>query len=272
RRLLDAAATGGRVLVVGGGFIGVEVSAAARALGCAVTVIERRPRLLEEQIGDLAGQVVATTLADLGVDLRLGLRVHAFGGDDRGRLQTAQLDDGAALDIHTAVIGMGVVPATGWLDGTPAIRRPGLLCDRYCMVRGLPTDAPVAAAGDVARWPSPVFDDREIEVGHWSNAREQAETAAHNVLAAPAQRRPYVQVPTFWSDIADLKLRSVGLPALADEVTVVGGSISSGRMLLGYTRRGRQVGALSINQPAQLPAYHRMIAEHTRLDLLAGRA
>ncbi|MGL5816692.1 MAG: NAD(P)/FAD-dependent oxidoreductase [Phycicoccus sp.] len=268
-RLLDAAATGGRVLVAGGGFVGVEVAAAARALGCAVTVIERQAGLLAGQLGDLAGRVIATKLAELGVEMHVGRRVLGFDGDDDGRLRAAQLDDGSAPAAHTAVVGMGAVPETGWLRGTPAILRPGLLCDQYCIVRGLPAQTPVAAAGDVACWPSPVFDRREIEVGHWSNARDQAEVAADNLLAAPAQRRPYTQVPTFWSDVADLKVRSVGLPALADDATVVSGSVESGRVLLGYTRRGRPVGAVSIDHPARLPAYHRMIAEHARLDLPA---
>ncbi|UFN45172.1 NAD(P)/FAD-dependent oxidoreductase [Nocardioides okcheonensis] len=268
-RLFDAAATGGQVLVVGGGFIGVEVSVAARALGCAVTVIEQQSHLLSGQIGELAGQVIATKLHDLGIGVRLGRRLLGFGGDADDRLRVAHLDDGSTLDAHTAVIGLGVVPATEWLRGTDAVLRPALSCDQHCMVHGLPTETPIAAAGDVARWPSPVFDQQQIEVGHWSNAREQGEVAAHNLLVAPEQRRPYVQVPTFWSDIADLRLRSVGLPALGDDVTVVSGSIASGRVLLSYTRRGRQVGAISINQPAQLPAYHRMIAEHAQLDLLA---
>ncbi len=261
RRLLVAARSGGRVLVAGGGFIGVEVAAAARALGCAVTVVEQQSRLLAGQVGALAGEVIGATLADLGVQLLLGRRVAALDGDGRGRLGSARLDDGRVLDAHTVVVGLGARPQTRWLRGTGATLRPGLLCDENCMVRGLPPGTPVAAAGDVARWPSPVFDGEEISVGHWSNAREQAETAAHNLLVAPEQRRPYAQVPTFWSDVADLRLRSVGLPALADRSEVVSGSLASRRVLISYTRRGRQVAAVAINQPARLPAYHRMIAE-----------
>lgn len=258
RRRLDDPGTR-HVVIAGGGFIGAEVAHAAARRGHHVTVIEQQSGLLHSQLGDLAGATVHAALVAAGVTIRTGTTVVGFDGDGSARLRTVHTGDGTALPADLAVAGLGMIPATGWLAGTAAVLTPHLVCDQYSAVRELGADGRVVAAGDVTRWPHPVFGGRPISVGHWSNAREQADIASHNVLH-PDHPRPHAHIPTFWSDIGTLKIRSIGLPQTADEVTVLDGDPVSGRYLAAYTLAGTLVGAVSINRPRLLPVLHRQIA------------
>ncbi|RKN38234.1 NAD(P)/FAD-dependent oxidoreductase [Micromonospora endolithica] len=272
RRLAIAAADQQRVLIAGGGFIGAEIAHAAATLGCHVTLVEQQAQLLGQQLGVPVGNSIASTLADAGVTVRTGTTLAAFDGDNHHRLIAARTTDGTTIPADLAVIGLGMLPATAWLRGSGAVLRPHLLCDRYSAVAGMDPDGRIVAAGDVTCWPNPVFDHRRTAVGHWSNAREQADNAAHNLLAAPADRLPYAHVPTFWSDIGPLKIRSVGMPDRADSVTIIDGSLPGRRFLAAYAHGDRLVGAVSVNRPRHLATMHRLIAAQApiqRLDELS---
>ncbi len=263
---LDACDAGDRVVVAGGGFIGAEVAAAAAARGLRVVLLERRTALLAAQAGALVGDTVAATLTGLGATVHTATPVAGFDGDRTGRVAAVRTADGRRFPATVVVLGLGVVPATGWLAGSGATLRPHLLCDRHCLVPGPALAGRVAAAGDVAMWPGPVLDDRHLAVGHWSNAREQADVAARNLLAEPADRVPYAHVPTFWSDIGPLRIRSVGVPGAGDRVTVVEGSVADGSYLAVHTRADRVVAGVSVNRPRRLPALRRLISGRTPYD------
>ena len=251
RRAFD---DGGRVAVVGAGFIGSEVAATARERGLDVTLIEAAPVPLVRAVGEEMGRVCAALHDDHGVDLRLGAGVEGFEGS--GRVQRVRLSDGTAVDADVAIVGVGVAPSTGWLESSGLALRDGVVCDATCAA-----SAPgVYAAGDVARWRNPLFDD-EMRVEHWTNATEQGRAAALNLLAGPADATPFAPVPYFWSDQYGVKIQLVGHVRPDDEVRVVHGSIDDRRLVALYRRGARLVGALGFDRPGLVMACRRLTAE-----------
>ncbi|MET0902815.1 MAG: FAD-dependent oxidoreductase [Acidimicrobiales bacterium] len=246
-----------RVAVVGAGFIGAEVAATCRGLGIDVSLIEALPVPLERGLGPEMGAVVAEVHRDHGVDVRLGVGVVLIEGGDR--VERIRLTDGAVLDIDLVVIGIGVTPNTGWLEGSGLTIDNGVLCDATC------TAAPgVVAAGDVARWPNPRFDE-VMRVEHWDNAIAMGTHAARSLLAGEAAQ-PYDPIPWFWSDQYDRKIQLAGRAAADDRVEVVAGSVDERRFVAFYGREGRVVGVLGMNQPAKVMRWRALIEERASWD------
>ncbi len=145
-----------------------------------------------------------------------------------------------AADV--VVVGIGVTPETGWLEGSGLELRDGVVCDAMCQ-----TSAPgVYAAGDIARWPNELFGG-EMRIEHWSNAADQAHAAARNMLAEPGEGKPYTPVPYFWSDQYDATIQLLGHPHPSDEVRVVQGSIDERKFVALYRRGERLTGALGLS-------------------------
>jgi NADPH-dependent 2,4-dienoyl-CoA reductase/sulfur reductase-like enzyme len=241
-----------RVLVVGAGFIGAEVAATARGHGLDVTLLEALPVPLQRGLGEQMGMVMADVHRDHGVDLRLTTGVEGFVDDGHGRVAAVQLTDGATIDADVVVVGVGVAPNTGWLEGSGLRLDNGVVCDETCLA------APgVVAAGDVARWPNRRFDE-VMRVEHWDNAQDQGAHAARTLLG---QSAPYEPVPWFWSDQYDRKIQLAGRSGPGDEVKVVDGSIDERRFVALYGRAGRLVGVLGFNRPAMVMKYRRQIAD-----------
>ena len=246
RAALDA--TPRRVVVVGAGFIGAEVAATCRERGLDVTLVEALEVPLERAIGGTIGALTAEIHRDHGVDVRLGVGVDRFEG--RGRVERVHLVDGSEIEADVVVVGVGVVPNTGWLDGSGLRIDDGVVCDATCLA------APgVVAAGDVARWPSPRFD-RALRVEHWDNAIAMGEHAARRLLG---ETGVYDPVPWFWSDQYDRKIQLAGIAAGADEMQVVDGSLADRRFAAIYRRGDRIVGVLAMNRPRQVATYRPLI-------------
>lgn len=254
---------GGRLLVIGAGFIGSEISATARGAGLPVTLVEPQPQPLRRAVGEAAGGFVATLHRRAGVDLRTSTTVLSLTGDRK--LTGARLSDGTDVNAAVAVLALGSLPSTDWLTGSGLCIEGGVLWDRHARaLRQDGTPAPaVVAAGDVTRWPHPWAKNPGITLGHWSNAAEQAETAARSLLnpEAPADYRP---VPSFWSDQYDVKFRSVGLPALADSVDVRENDPDARRLDIAYYQQGRLIGALTGNRVGRIAAYREQLAAELR--------
>ena len=260
--LRAALARGPRVLVVGAGFIGAEVAATCRARGLEVAMVEPLPAPLARGVGPEIGRVVEALHRDHGVDVRCGVGVTAFEGD--GRVERAVLSDGSRLEADLAVIGIGMEPEVEWLAGSGLELRDGVVCDET-----LATRAPgVVAAGDVARWPNPLFGE-EMRVEHWTNAVEQAEAAARRLLGS---RQPFAPVPYFWSDQYDRKLQFAGRARPDDELHLVQGSFAERRFVALYARAGRLVGVLGMNRPAAVIRYKRAIADGLSLEAATAAA
>ncbi|HWO94330.1 MAG TPA: FAD-dependent oxidoreductase, partial [Dehalococcoidia bacterium] len=250
---------GPRVAVVGAGFIGAEVAATARERGLDVTLIEAFPVPLVRAIGEEMGRICATLHFDHGVDVRLGVGVEAFGGT--GRLERVLLSDGTAVEADVAIVGIGVMPNTQWLESSGLELRDGVVCDAYCQA-GAPG---VYAAGDVARWYNPLFEE-EMRVEHWTNAAEQGRAAALNLLAGAEKSTEYSPVPYFWSDQYGLTLQFVGHHGPGDEVEVVHGSPDERKFVALYRRGDRLVGAFGMAWSRIVMRYSSLIAKRATWD------
>lgn len=243
------------LLVVGAGFIGGEVASSAAALGLPVTLVEREDAPLAGVLGAEVGAFLAGLHRASGVDLRLGTTVERFLTDSAG-IAGALLSDGTRVDAAVCVLALGALPNTEWLRSSGVQLDRGVVCRADLRVAGVSN---AVAAGDVARWPHPLFGAELVSVGHWTNALEQAAVAARNLLAAPHEREPFAAVPTFWSDLHGCRLRSVGLPGLAHDACTLEGSIDDGEFVMGYHRRGTLIGAFAVNMNRRLPRYRRLV-------------
>ena len=248
-----------RVVVIGAGFIGSEVAATCRGRGLEVTVLEMLPVPLARRVGPVIGETCGALHRDHGVDLRCGVAVAGFEGGDR--VEQVRLADGTAIDADLVVVGVGVVPKTGWLEGSGLALDDGVVCDDTCLA------APgIVAAGDIARWPNPLFDGESMRVEHWTNATEQGVAAALRLLAGKASGEAFAPVPFVWSDQYDVKIQIVGSIHGDDEVVVADGSLDERRFVALFGRGGRLVGALGFSRPRLVMQYRRMIAERASWD------
>ncbi|HET9691092.1 MAG TPA: FAD-dependent oxidoreductase [Acidimicrobiales bacterium] len=241
--------TGPRVAVVGAGFIGLEVASSCRDLGLDVTVVEAARVPLELALGATIGARVAGRHRDAGVRLETGVAVADVIGT--GRVEALELGDGRRIAADVVVVGIGVAPATSWLDGSGVDLDDGVRCDsRLRVLRGGRPMPEVVAAGDVARWQHPVTG-RPVRVEHWTNAVEQGDAAARTLLGGDAAP-PFAPVPYFWSDQLGAKLQMLGTTDPGDEVAVLDDDGTGSRWLAAYGRDGRTVAAVGSSRAAKL--------------------
>jgi NADPH-dependent 2,4-dienoyl-CoA reductase/sulfur reductase-like enzyme len=228
--------------------------------GLHVTVLEALPAPLVRGLGPVLGGVCGALHRDHGVDLRLGVGVAGFDGTTR--VERVRLDDGSTIDADLVVVGVGVAPATAWLEGSGLAIDNGVVCDETLLA------APgVVAAGDVVRWPNPMFDGELMRLEHWTNASEQGVAAARRLLHGDAPSpEPFTTVPFVWSDQYDRKIQTVGHFDADDEMAVVHGSLEERRFVAVFGRAGRLVGALGFSMPPKLMQYRRMITQHASFD------
>jgi 3-phenylpropionate/trans-cinnamate dioxygenase ferredoxin reductase subunit len=235
-----------RVLVIGGGYIGLEVAAAARSRGLEVTVLEAAPRIL--------GRVAAAPTADIiralhrheGVDIHENTRIVAFTGD--GHVTGATLSDGTRLATDCVVVGIGVSPNTGLAESAGLEIDDGIVVDDICQ-----TSRPgIWAAGDCARFPSPHGPMRLESVG---NAIAMGECVAENIMGAG---RPFEVTPWFWSDQFDAKLQIVGLNQGHTRIVARDGA-KDGAISYWYYRDDALISVDVINEPKTYMVAKRLI-------------
>jgi len=270
----EALAAGARTVVIGAGFIGSEVASSAKKRGVEVTIVEALPTPLVRAAGPEMGHAIASVHARNGTRLLCGNGVRAIEGD--GRVERVVLEDGTVLPADLVIVGIGVAPNIGWLDGAGLTLDNGVVCDETLFTGA---DG-VYAAGDVARWVNPVLGRRQ-RMENWTAAAEQGAAAARNALD-PANAKPYGTVPYFWSDWYDVRIQFVGDPA-ADEVRLVEGdpghepgSEAGGRWVALYREGDRLIGALTVNGQTEIMKYRVMISKgatwEEALEFAARRA
>lgn len=252
----DLEATPQRVVVVGAGFIGCEVAATARSLGLEVTVIEPLPAPVVRGLGEHMGSVIADLHRDQGVDLRLRTGVDGIAGGDR--VEAVRLADGSSVSADVVVVGVGVSPNVGWLDGSGLEVADGVVCDATCLA-----EPGIVAAGDVARWPHPEYG--EVRLEHWDNAQEQGAHAARTLLEnlSGGTGTPFEPVPWFWSDQYDRKVQVAGRAGADCDVEVVAGTVADRKFVALYGRDDRVVAVLGMNMPAKVMRWRQHLIDRT---------
>ncbi|QPP05239.1 FAD-dependent oxidoreductase [Streptomyces bathyalis] len=249
---------GARLVIIGGGFIGLEVAAAARSMDIHVTVVEAADRLLARVEDRQAGEMVEGLHREHGVEFRLGVGVSGVRGS--GRVESVHLTDGSTLNADAVVVGIGATPAVHWLAGSGLRLEDGVVCDRACFA------APrVVAAGDVARWHDP-RSGRLTRHEHWTNATEQASRAAANLLTGPDGAVPYTPVPYVWSDQYGLRLQTAGeLDDSAEHRWE--GNPDSPRFVTQHLTDGRLTGVVGMGMNREFIAHRRqLVAAHGTID------
>ena len=252
---------GKRVVVVGAGFIGLEVAATARKLGNEVLVLEGASAPLIRGLGAAMGAAIAAVHGDHGVEVRCGVTIEGL------QPGAVLIDGGWHEPADVVVVGIGVTPATDWLTSSGLTLRDGVVCGSD-LNTGVPL---VYAAGDIVRWYNPLFDE-EMRVEHWTNAAEQGALAATNLLAEATGQRtaPYAPVPFFWSDQYDRRIQFLGRASGDDEVQVVSGSVAARQFVALYGSGGRLRGVLGLNAPKQVMPFRSLLLDRiTWEDALA---
>jgi 3-phenylpropionate/trans-cinnamate dioxygenase ferredoxin reductase subunit len=244
-------ATARRVIVVGGGFIGLEAAAVARLHGKDVTVVEAADRLIARAVAPVVSQFYLQAHRRRGTTVELNAAAAAITGD-QGLVTGLALTDGRHLEADLVLIGVGVVPRTELAE------QIGLDCDGGIVVDiAARTSHPrVVAAGDCTVQPHPLTGLGRVRIESVPNAVAQAKAAASTLLGRPAGKPA---VPWFWSDQADLKLQIAGLSTGYDQV-VVRGDPTTERFSAVYYQGGRLLAADAVNQPADYVAVRKALS------------
>ena len=248
--LRDVMSARPRLVVIGAGFIGQEVSAAARKLGCRVTMIEAAPcplaGLLGSQIGGWFSQLHQTE----GVDVMCECTVERVGGE--GRVRTLQLSSGDVLGVDHVVVGVGVDPETGWLVGSGLDAARGVAVDQH----GRSAIRDVLAAGDAAATFDPTLG-RHVPGSHWEAAARQGSRAARVMLGLDPGAVP---LTSFWTDQYGIRIQYLGRSRPSDSV-VIDGDPGLRSFTATFIRAGHPVAALLVDRPRDLPAVRKLIEQ-----------
>lgn len=254
--LQHALAAGKRLVVVGGGFLGLEAAATAHhQLGLEVEVAEPLPICLEGPLGRTIGERVMQLQTAHGVRLHNGIGVRRLIGSqqqgDGGAVREVELQDGSTLPADVVLVAIGAQPAVGWLEGSGLTLQNGIVCNSFCEA------APdIYAAGDVANWYHPHLG-RQVRLEHRMNATEQGQAIARNILG---ERQPFAPIPFFWSDQFDVKIQMYGMASRSAELRIVEGALHEDRFVVAYYEEGeRLVAVLGWNSPKQLLSYRQQL-------------
>jgi NADPH-dependent 2,4-dienoyl-CoA reductase/sulfur reductase-like enzyme len=274
-RLRPCLTPGARIVVVGAGFIGSEVAASAKALGCHVTIVEAAPVPLERQLGLFMGAACGALHARNGVELRCGI------GVERCEADAVVLSDGTTLPADHVVVGVGAQPNSEWLADSGLKITDGLHVDEFCRAvteSGAPLDD-IVGVGDVARFPNFRYQALDgsgsplsMRIEHWTNAAEMAVNAAQT-LSGKLHR--YAPVPYFWSDQYSHKIQFFGRADGFDEVRIVDGDPADGTWVALYRRGERLVAALGVSKIRALIGFRQLLLRDASWEealRTAGRA
>jgi 3-phenylpropionate/trans-cinnamate dioxygenase ferredoxin reductase subunit len=240
-RLVQALSARPRVVVIGGGWIGLETTAAAREAGCPVTVLEAGPLPLLRVLGPQVAGVFADLHRQHGVDLRTGVTVTALCSEDGTRVSGVQLADGDVVPADLVVVGIGIVANDELARDAGLEVDSGVVVDEHLRS----SDPHIWAAGDVARALHPALG-RHLRVEHWANAVRHGVVAGRSLLGADAvdERPPY-----FYTDQYDLGMEYVGFtdPTAPDGELVVRGDLATRTFLAFWLQDGRVVAGMNVN-------------------------
>ncbi len=259
--LREAAGRVDHAVLVGAGFIGMELAASLRELDVSPTVVEREDRVWSRMLPPELSAEMQAYFEERDVAFRTGATVREFRGD--GRVEAVVLDDGTELACGLAVVGVGIRPNQELAAEAGLAADDGVLVDEF----GETSHGHVYAAGDVARFPDPVFGDR-VRVEHWDHAKAHGRRVGRNLAG---EREPYEHLSYFFTDVFELSLNVFGRPAGADR-TIRRGEVldeEGGVVLCGSD--GRLCGAILVNDSSSMEACRELVRRRPPMEDVAGR-
>jgi 3-phenylpropionate/trans-cinnamate dioxygenase ferredoxin reductase subunit len=242
------------IVIVGAGYIGLEVAAVTRQLGHAVTVLEMEDRVMSRVVSPVVSEFYEAEHSARGVILKLSTALDAFVGD--GRVEAVRTMDAQMISADLVIVGVGIVPNVELAESAGLEVDDGIVVDERCRT----SDARIHAIGDCTSHPNAIYG-RRIRLESVHNALEQAKTAAADVCGEDSE---YNQVPWFWSDQYDLKLQIAGLSAGYDQAVIRGNPDDRSFACL-YLRDGRLIACDSINSPRDFVQSKALIAARKRV-------
>ena len=253
RAELDA---GRRMVVIGAGYIGLEVAAVARRLELDVTVLEMADRVMSRVVSPEISDFYQIEHANHGVKLKLSTNVTAVRG--KKRVRVVETSDGEEIPADFVVVGIGILPNTELAAQAGLEVSNGIIVDDRCQT----SDKHIYAVGDCTSHPSNIYG-RRLRLESVHNALEQAKIAASNLCGEVAH---YSDVPWFWSDQYDLKLQIAGLSEGYDDVVIRGNPADRSFACL-YLRDGRLIAVDAVNAPKDFMQSKALIASHAVLSV-----
>ena len=249
---------GARVVIIGSGFIGCEVAATARGLGCEVDVVALDEEPMLRPLGPELGAALRKRHEAEGVRFHLGRTVERFTGTDA--VDGVALDDGTHLPADVVVEAVGSQPNTEWLQGTDLDLTDGVLVDANMRAANAPV--PTVAVGDIARHPNTRFRTPPKRIEHWNmpteTGRRAGATLAGMLAGAEVTDETFDVLPSFWSDQYDVALQSFGMPDIAERSEVVDGDLG-GPCIVEYWSGSDLVGVVGVNRTRDLAPYRKRL-------------
>ncbi|MET3950787.1 FAD/NAD(P)-binding oxidoreductase [Arthrobacter sp. UYEF36] len=248
------------VVVIGGGFIGLEAASSLQKMGKNVTVLEFGPRLVGRAVGEETADYFLQAHRARGLDIRLNTSAKRFTADgtagDAGAVAGVELQDGTVLPAQIVLVGIGVIPNTHLAEQLGLTVDNGIVVDRFALA----SDGTTVAIGDCANMPNPVPGSEpgeRIRLESVNNAIEHAKVAAYSLTG---RREEYAGIPWFWSNQADLKLQIAGLCNGYDR-TVLRRDEERGKFSVLYYRQGQVIAADCVNAPLDFMAVKNALAK-----------
>ena len=248
-------AAGKRMVIIGGGYIGLEVAAVAQQAGLSVTVLESAERILGRVTGETIADFMAQVHRQRGVDIQCGVHVKALGGTEQVEYV---LCAHAKFSADLVVIGIGVLPNTDLAEAAGLSCDNGIVVDEYCRTE----DPRIYAAGDCSNHPNELLG-RRVRLESVQNAMDQARAAASNICGTP---KVYRELPWFWSNQYDLRLQTAGISQGHDRTLMRGDTAQASFSVL-YVRDSVLIAADTVNAPREHLAFRKLIAKGGPQDI-----
>lgn len=244
-----------QLVIIGGGFIGLEVAAVARKRGVRTTVVDIAPRLMARAVSSFTSEYFHDRHARSGVAFRYQVKIDAVAGRD-GKVTGVLLNTGEHLNADLVLVGIGVLPNTELAAAAELAVKDGIVVDDVLTT----SDPEISAVGDCAVFPCRWADDQPRRLESVQNAVDQGRTVAAKLVGRPRQ---YASVPWFWSDQGDAKLQITGLTAGHDQV-LLSGEMGDDAFSVFCFKDGALVGVESVNRPADHIAARRLLQGDVR--------
>lgn len=247
---------GARLVIVGGGYIGLEVAAIGRKKGLDVTVLETESRVMNRVVATEISNFFQSMHAEEGVKLELGRRVQEIQGDKE--VEAVSCADGFSVPADICIIGIGIIPNAEIAEAAGLKCSDGIIVNASCQT----SDPNIYAIGDCTRHPNPVYG-RHVRLESVHNAIEQGKTAAGSICG---EATAYAQVPWFWSDQYDVKLQITGLTE-GYEQFVMRGDPATRSFAAFYLQDGKLLAVDAINSPREFMLGKKLVTAGARFDL-----